>query len=81
MDNSALIGIVLFLGVLAFPLAAVALPFVDLWYGRNKEKVNKQVSTVKTRVEELREKRDSAYAEDEAARADEDTSEEDESDD
>lgn len=71
MENNATLGLILFLGVLAFPLAAIGLPFVDLWYSRNKARFSQQVTTVRTRVEELRELRDAAYREDEVAHAEE----------
>jgi hypothetical protein len=71
MENNATLGLILFLGVLAFPLAAIGLPFVDLWYSRNRARFSQQVTTVRTRVEELRELRDAAYREDEVTHAEE----------
>jgi hypothetical protein len=71
MENNATLGLILFLGVLAFPLAAIGLPFVDLWYSRNKAKVQQQVTTVRARVDELRESLDAAYEEDEVTVAEE----------
>lgn len=78
MANSALLGLILFLGVLAFPLMAVALPFANLWYNRNRKKVDQQVSSVKARVEKLKTLREAVYEADEQAHAGDETTSDDE---
>ena len=59
-------GLLLFVVVLAFPILAVGTPFFNLWYARNHDKVTAQLVEVRSQIEELREKRDAAYREDEA---------------
>lgn len=66
MENNATMGLLLFLVVLAFPVLAFATPFLNLWYARNQDQVKERVASVQQQIEELKERRDAAYREDEA---------------
>jgi hypothetical protein len=65
MENNATMGLLLFLVVLAFPVLAFATPFLNLWYARNQDQVKERVASVQHQIEELKERRDAAYREDE----------------
>lgn len=75
MENNATLGLLLFLVVLAFPVMAFATPFLNLWYARNQDQVKERVATVQQQIEDLRERRDAAYREDEEADDEEQTEE------
>lgn len=65
MENNATMGLLLFLVVLAFPVLAFATPFLNLWYARNQDQVKERVASMQQQIEELKERRDAAYREDE----------------